>query len=202
MTKFAQMYLYQTVFIGLLLLGASFFAHGAYMQGKAWLAQQLIERAWQQSVQNQGAHVAPWYYADTHVVAKLSVPSLAIERYVLSGSSGRNLAFAPAHDLASAPLTEHGGSVIAAHNDTHFAFLRHVGVGDEIELTLSNGKTQRYRVDSKQVVHQSETELASRDGLHLVTCYPFNSPVSGTELRLLVSASKLSSSSSKSTTTA
>ncbi|WP_462157477.1 class GN sortase [Pseudoalteromonas sp. GB56] len=188
--------------MGVFILGASFFAHGTYMQAKAWLAQALIEHAWQQSLERQGADVAPWYYADTHVVAKLAVPTLDIERFVLSGSSGRNLAFAPAHDLASSPLGEEGGSVIAAHNDTHFAFLRHVKVGDEVLLTLRDGHTERYRITAKQVVHESETDLAMSDGLHLVTCYPFNSPVSGTELRLLVSAVSVSSSSSKSTTTA
>ena len=182
-------------------LGASFLAHGTYMQAKAWLAQALIERAWQQSLARQGANIAPWYYADTYVVAKLAVPTLKIERFVLSGSSGRNLAFAPAHDLASQPLGSQGGSVIAAHNDTHFAFLRHVKVGDEVTLTLRNGSTERYRITAKQVVHQTDTHLAGVDGLHLVTCYPFNSPVSGTERRLLVSAVKVSSSS-KSTTTA
>ncbi|MEO2281751.1 class GN sortase [Pseudoalteromonas pernae] len=188
--------------VGAFILGASFFAHGTYMQAKAWLAQALIERAWQQSLERQGADVAPWYYADTHVVAKLAVPKLDIERYVLAGSSGRNLAFAPAHDLASSPLGEQGGSVIAAHNDTHFAFLRHVKVGDEVVLTLRDGHTERYRITAKQVVHESDTDLAMSDGLHLVTCYPFNSPVAGTDLRLLVSASRLMSSSSISTTTA
>ena len=33
--------------IGLLALGLSLFGHGVYMQAKAWLAQVLIEQAWQ-----------------------------------------------------------------------------------------------------------------------------------------------------------
>ncbi|MBS3798321.1 class GN sortase [Pseudoalteromonas sp. BDTF-M6] len=187
--------------IALFALGASFFAQGAYMQSKAWLAQWLIERAWQQSLAAPGANIPPWYYADTHVVAKLTVPHLALERFVLAGSSGRNLAFAPTHDEAFGPLGGEGASVIAAHNDTHFAFLRHVQVGDELSLTLRDGRTLSYRIASKQVVHQSDTQAAAASGLHLVTCYPFNSPVAGTDLRLLVSAS-LISSSSRSTTNA
>ncbi|TLX49333.1 class GN sortase [Pseudoalteromonas ruthenica] len=186
---------------GVFALGLLLFIQGGYVQAKAWLAQHLIERAWQQSLIRQGAAVAPWYYADTHVVAKLSVPDLALERYVLAGASGRNLAFGPAHALASSPLGSDGSSVIAAHNDTHFAFLRHVQVGDTLVLSLADGRQLSYRIEQKQVVHQEQTAAASAPGLHLVTCYPFNSPASGTDLRLLVSAS-LISSSSKSTTIA
>nr|MDC2856041.1 hypothetical protein [Ningiella sp. W23] len=38
--------------IGLLALGLSLFGHGAYMQAKAWLAQVLIEQAWQTTLKS------------------------------------------------------------------------------------------------------------------------------------------------------
>ena len=34
----------------LLIVGLALLGHGSYMQGKAWLAQYLIEQAWQQAL--------------------------------------------------------------------------------------------------------------------------------------------------------
>lgn len=184
-----------------LLAGGALLAKASYMQGKAWLAQALIEQAWQQGLAQKGGKHKPWYYADGHVTAKLNVPALGVERYILAGASGRNLAFAPAHALASSPLGEKGASVIAAHNDTHFAFLPNLVTGDELTLTLLDGTVHRYRVTQSQVVHQNDTHLADKHALYLVTCYPFESLAAGTPWRLLVEAVPVGSSS-KSTTSA
>ena len=179
-----------------LLCGCSFFAKGFYMQAKGYLAQQLIKQSWQKSVAEQGGQYAPWAWADTHVVARIYVPKLDIERYVLAGASGRNLAFGPALEQASSALGSDGGSVIAAHNDTHFAFVRHLNVGEVFIVELSDGRSLRYRVEQKSVLHESETHIADVPGLHLVTCYPFNSSTAGTDLRFVVSASLLSKDNS------
>ncbi|WP_347814587.1 hypothetical protein [Pseudoalteromonas sp. APM04] len=47
---------------GLLIAGLSLFGHGLYMQAKAWLAQVLIEHAWQQALAEPGKKVKPWFF--------------------------------------------------------------------------------------------------------------------------------------------
>jgi len=51
--------------IGLLALGLSLFGHGVYMQAKAWLAQVLIEQAWQTALKSPNKKIKPWFYADS-----------------------------------------------------------------------------------------------------------------------------------------
>ncbi|WP_430283377.1 sortase domain-containing protein [Pseudoalteromonas sp.] len=86
--------------------------------------------------------------------------------------------------------------LIAGHNDTHFAFLKHVAVGEQFSMQLQSGQIEHYQVRSIDVIHQSEQGFLAQSGLYLLTCYPFDSLASGTEFRLLVSADKLSSSTS------
>ena len=72
------------------------------MQAKAWLAQALIESAWQQALQSPNEQVRPWFYADGYVTAHINWPSQQQELTVLAGASGRNLAFAPGHFFCQA----------------------------------------------------------------------------------------------------
>lgn len=180
----------------LLVAGLGLFGHGAYMQGKAWLAQYLINNAWQQALNSPNKQVKPWFYADSYVTAKLRWPSHKKELTILAGASGRNLAFAPSHFLPSGKFGANNGVLIAGHNDTHFAFLQHVKVGEQFDLQTQNGQIERYKVRDISVIHQSQSEFLNQAGLYLLTCYPFDSLASGTELRLLVSADKVSSSTS------
>jgi len=83
-----------------------------------------------------------------------------------------------------------GNSVIVAHRDTHFAFLRHLEPDDEIDVETSHGLA-RYRVREVAIVDQSETRVldaADSAQLTLITCYPFDSLRSGTPLRYVVIA--------------
>ncbi|MBB1279293.1 class GN sortase [Pseudoalteromonas sp. SR41-1] len=178
---------------GLLIAGLGLFGHGAYMQAKAWLAQVLIEQAWQEALKSPGTQVKPWYYADSYVTAKLDWPSHNKTLSVLAGASGRNLAFAPSQFLPAGELggKEFGnekGALIAGHNDTHFAFLQHAKVGEAFTLQLQSGVIQNYKVTGIEVIHQSQNSFIQTPGLYLLTCYPFDSLASGTDLRLLVSA--------------
>ncbi len=185
----------------LLLAGAVLLGQGSYLQGKAWLAHWLIERSWQRGVA-EGGEMRPWPWADTHVIARLRVAELGVERFVLAGASGRNLAFGPAHVSASAALSEAGSKVIAGHNDTHFAFLAELRPGMDIELALLSGEVLHYRVTSRTVVSENDTAQAAEPGLYLVTCYPFDALTTGTSLRLLFGAEAASSSSSSTTSSA
>ena len=73
------------------------------------------------------------------------------------GTSGQALAFGPGHVELTPDAGERGVAVYSAHRDTHFRFLRNVVVGDEIEVTRSDGRTFRYRADATAIVRYDES---------------------------------------------
>jgi len=148
--------------------------HAGVVHAKAWLAPILIERAWTES-RTHRADVRPWPWADTWPVAKLIVPSLDIEQFVLAGADGGSLPFGPGHLTASAPPGEAGTVVIAGHRDTHFAFLPELEPGMIVTLESVDGRRVRYAVVDKSLVDARRENLALTDttkALVLVTCEP------------------------------
>ena len=101
-------------------------AAAGWIQGKAIIAQQLLDYSWQKTQAYADGEVTnnhkPWPWADTWPIAKLSVPRLGIEQIVVAGDSGSSLAFAPGHAYASVAPGEDGLTMISAHRDTHFRF--------------------------------------------------------------------------------
>jgi sortase A len=167
--------------------GLLLFGHGAYIQAKAWLAQVLLERAFAETIAS-GHPAKQWSWADTYPVARIEVPRLHERAIVLAGSSGQALAFGPGHLELTPDAGERGVAVYAAHRDTHFRFLRDVGIGDEIAITRSDGNTFRYRADRASVVRFDASgidPLASGYELVLSTCWPFDALVSGPERYIL-----------------
>ena len=165
-----------------------------WVHAKAWLAQQLLDQAWQNAAAD-GDPQAPWPWADTHPVAKLRVPGLGIEQIVLAGDSGRVMAFGPGWAPASsAPGQIQGSKVISGHRDTHFAWLADRAPGDLIELeALEQGVVQRrlYWISDLRVADSRQERLTiddARDRLVLVTCWPFNSVLNGGPMRYVVTA--------------
>jgi sortase A len=181
--------------LSLLLILAAFglLGQSAWIEAKAWLAQELIGRAWRQSMVSQQP-VRPWAWADTWPVARLSVPRLGLERIVLAGVSGRTLAFGPGWAEQSAAPGEPGRTLLAGHRDTHFRFLADLVDGDRLLLQTARGETQRYRVVIEGVIEADAGWLMSSEGddqLLLVPCYPFDSPIPGGCQRYLVRAEPL-----------
>jgi sortase A len=169
------------------LAGLLLFGHGAYIHAKAQLAQVLLERAFAETIAT-GHVTKPWSWADTYPVARIEVRRLHASTIALAGTSGQALAFGPGHVELTADAGERGVAVYAAHRDTHFRFLRDVGIGDEIDVTRSDGKTFRYRADSTAVVRFDATgidPLASGHELVLSTCWPFDALVSGPQRYIL-----------------
>jgi sortase A len=165
-----------TLIVALLAIGAWQAGKGVWIHAKARVAQILISSAWQRTVTGQGP-VHPWPWADTWPVAKLSFPRLGVERYVLAGSDGSSLAFGPGHATGTARPGERGNSVIAGHRDTHFDFLRHVRVGDELIVERPDGVEARYRVGTAEILDRRDVWVMDQAGpsrLTLVTCYPFD----------------------------
>ncbi len=171
----------------LALVGVILFGDGAYIHAKAWLAQVLLERAFDRSLAT-GELVKPWSWADTWPVARIEVKRIGASAIVLAGSSGQALAFGPGHVERTTDAGERGVAVYAAHRDTHFRFLPNVAIGDVIEITRSDGKHFRYRADSSAVVRfdASGIDPATQDyELVLTTCWPFDAVTSGPERYIL-----------------
>ncbi|WJG09154.1 class GN sortase [Aliiglaciecola sp. LCG003] len=163
------------------------FAASGYIHVKAVLAQYLIEDAWNQSLAS-GQPVSPWAWADTYPVAKLTLAQE--DFYVLSGASGRVLAFGPGHMSSTSMPGEQGNAVISGHRDTHFAILQKLQVGDVITTETAKHKS-RYEVADIRIAHQSQVELTESTGdnvLTLITCYPFAGIEPNPELRYVVRA--------------
>ena len=177
----------------LLCLGFWQFGHGAYIPAKAWLAQELMQRAWDRTAAGE-ERVAPWPWADTWPVARLTTEARGVDLIVLAGGSGRTLAFGPGHLSASAMPGDIGNAIIAGHRDTHFQFLRSVEVGDLLGVEPTNGQRHVYQVvgvdivDSRKGSLVLDTDVAM---LSLVTCYPFDALEAGGPLRYVVTARML-----------
>jgi sortase A len=163
----------------------------SWIMAKAQVAQVLISRAWHHNQKAGKAVTKPWSWADTSPVARLKFVRQQADMVVLSGDSGRVLAFGPGHD-PNTPLPGNGGnSVISGHRDTHFSLLRDVKPGDLVSVQTIGGETVHYAIDSTQVVDQSQVEVTYDNGLDeltLVTCWPFNALTPQGPKRFVVSA--------------
>ena len=177
--------------------GVTCLAAGAWIPIKAWAAQLLIDAAWRRE-HTLAQIAAPWPWADTRPVAKLTVGegSAATTLIVLEGSSGRNLAFGPVHDAASVAPGANGNSVIEGHRDTHFKILRTAKPGDRVTVEALDGSRTVFVVTDVRIVDSRRTRIAldaNKALLTLVTCYPFDAINPGGPLRWLVTAEGLSS---------
>ena len=163
-----------------------------WIHAKAWLAQHLLQGAWEITLQDH-VEARPWPWADTWPVAELSVPGLGIKQIVLEGDSGRTMAFGPGRTSGSALPGRQGVTVISGHRDTHFRFLQNLSEGDIVWLTTIDG-TFSYVVRELAVVDQrrfrvnTETQQAA---LMLVTCFPFDAIRPGGPERLVVLADRI-----------
>ena len=179
---------------GLLACASWQIADAGYIHAKAALAQVLLERSWQRSL--QGASTPrPWPWADTWPVARLRVARIDVNEIVLAGASGRTLAFGPAHVDGTAMPGSVGLSVIAGHRDTHFEFLRQLQVGDELWVDRPDGSSIFYRVRHLAVLDARADRVqldAATDALELVTCFPFDAIVPGGPQRYRVLAERVS----------
>lgn len=94
---------------------------------------------------------------------------------IAEGVSPGTLSRAVGHVIGTARPGEAGNVVLAGHRDTFFRPLRHVRVGDIIDVrTPAAGFS--YEVESTSIVSPSHIEVLEASGGHtltLITCYPF-----------------------------
>lgn len=168
----------------------------SWIQGKAMVAQQLLNVSWNATLNDRKDNTEikhkPWPWADTWPVAKLTVPQYNIEQIVLAGDSGNSLAFAPGYSFASAAPNTSGTTVISGHRDTHFAFLKKLNINDVLFIETAE-KINAYRIYDFKIVDSRSFNIDdthAEQTLLLVTCYPFETLVPGGPLRYLVYAKK------------
>jgi sortase A len=175
-----------------LALAAWQFGGAAWIHAKAVLAQRLIASSWEEA-RRTGAATRPWPWADTRPIARLTLAARGIDLYVLDGASGRSLAFGPGHVSGTARPGSPGNSVIVAHRDTHFAFLRDVRQDEELVVEDESGRRTRYRVREMAIVDKHDARVldaADSPQLTLITCYPFEAVRPGTPQRYVVIADR------------
>jgi len=173
-----------------LLIGLWQFGGALYIHAKAEVAQMLLRTAWLRT-HDSGTPVKAWPWADTHPVARLTVAAYGVDVLVLEGANGRALAFGPGHVESSALPGDTGHSVISAHRDTHFRFLRKLAIGDEIVVEQPSGARLTYRVTALSIRNERDLALVRDTAdatLSLVTCYPFDAIAPGGPLRYVVTA--------------
>ena len=177
----------------LLCFGFWQFGQGAYIPAKAWVAQELMQRAWRRT-DSDSDQAKPWPWADTFPIARLSAKGGDIDLIVLEGGSGRTLAFAPGHLSASVLPGEIGNTVIAGHRDTHFQFLQYMKKGESILIETAEGTKHLYQVTGIHVVDSRRGSLVldtESPMLSLVTCYPFSAYETGGPMRYVVTATMI-----------
>ncbi|MEI2302326.1 class GN sortase [Ensifer sp. MJa1] len=173
---------------GLLMIGKGF-----YMKAKAEVSQVLLKRSFEAQLHGNPDD-KPWPWADFRTTAEITAPRLNRSAVVLEGASGEALAFGPAW-LTTTPLPgDEGTSVIAAHRDTHFRWLKDVTAGDLLVLTRKDGRRFLFRAGASRVARWDESGInASASGQHLAlaTCWPFDAIEQG-PMRYIVSAELIS----------
>lgn len=113
--------------------------------------------------------------APGQVFAKLVIPRLNAELYIVEGDDADDLRRAPGHMIGSALPGALGNCVIAGHRDTHFRILKDIRDGDDIILKTPHGQ-YLYRVHNRKVVTTKAIavlEPTPHPELSLITCYPF-----------------------------
>ncbi len=181
--------LWRLTIAAMVIAGITLIASGVWIKVKAQLAQLLLDQAFAKTLAGEKG-VKPWPWADITPVARLSVERLSANSVILAGASGEALAFGPAH-LANTPRPGgEGTSVIAAHRDTHFFWIRHLVPGDAIKITGSRGEQRLFRVSGSRVAHFDRSGIdadAFGQNLALTTCYPFDAKTPG-PMRYIVEA--------------
>jgi sortase A len=180
------------VLAGILLValaGVMLVGKGFYMKAKAEVSQVLLKRSFAAQLHGE-TNAKPWPWADFSTEAEITALRIGKTAVVLSGASGEALAFGPAR-LANTPAPgEPGTSVIAAHRDTHFRWLKDVKQGDILVITRKDGTNLTFRAGTSRIARWDESGInadAPGRNLALATCWPFDATEQG-PLRYIVNA--------------
>lgn len=171
--------------LALCLGGMATVTGGVAVPVKARLAQATLERTFEQRLTEHRAvrlgaegrrePRAALTLPATGPVARITVGRLGVKEFVLAGeASHEQLAQGPT--LLKAATAASPVTVLAAHRDTHFRFIRDLREGDEMTLQFVTGDRQRYRVVRFETVRWNAFAYPldpARPLLALTTCFPF-----------------------------
>lgn len=198
--------------IGLCLFGAASLTQGLAVPVTARVGQAQLERHFEQRLaQSVAAPAAPLAAikqgqslrlsagsqpapgAARPLLLRLGVARLGISEIVRSGEA--------THDaLARGPMMIKRGdaanpvTVLSAHRDTHFLFVRDLQQDDVVTLQSEAGEIERYRVIGFETVRWDRFSYPlnpARPLLALATCYPFGGTEYGGPWRRVAWAEKL-----------
>jgi len=163
--------------IFLLAGGLYFIISGAREYFGSKFGQKAIEDQWEQTEKQREKTLPPVEEPPElgDAVAKLMIPRLDTQLYVVEGTTHSDLREGPGHMQGTAMPGAPGNCVIAGHRDTHFRVLKDLKMGDQIVLQTRYGKFY-YRVTQLSVVSPgniSSLRPSTTRELHLITCYPF-----------------------------
>jgi sortase A len=147
---------------------------------EARIGQKDAQRAFEQATVERPSPFKENRHTETRIplgeaFAKLVIPRLHTELYVVEGDGASQLRRGPGHVAGTVMPGQDGNCIIAGHRDTHFRVLKDIRKGDEIVLQTRAGR-YTYLVKATQVVSPSNTASLkpTHDAeLHLITCYPF-----------------------------
>ncbi len=182
-----------------LLCGLLLTANAAIIPAKAFLSVHLINHAWTRTLEGK-PHARPWPWMDSEPFALLELPRLGIRQVILRGTTGEAMAFAPGWQESSAPPGSPGITVIAAHRDTHFTFLKDVRNGEHVRLQDKNGKWHNYTLTRTFITEIPSIDIGTdetQNTLLLSTCYPFNALSPHTPRRFVAMANRITTNPHK-----
>jgi LPXTG-site transpeptidase (sortase) family protein len=108
-------------------------------------------------------------------LARLEAPTVQMKATVLEGSDDRTLDRGAGH-IEDTPLPGQPGNIgIAGHRDTIFRPLKHIQIGDPLNLTTRD-RIYHFRISSTSIVGPKDVHVldpTNEPTLTLVTCYPF-----------------------------
>jgi sortase A len=109
------------------------------------------------------------------LIGRLQAPTVKMSATVLEGSDDGTLSRGAGH-IEDTPFPGEPGNVgIAGHRDTVFRPLRHIQVGDPLELTTAD-RLYKYKISKTVIVGPDDVYVldpTDKPTLTLVTCYPF-----------------------------
>jgi LPXTG-site transpeptidase (sortase) family protein len=117
--------------------------------------------------------------ADGSVLARLQIPLIGVDQYVIEGTTADDLSRGPGHYVGTAVPGQAGNVAIAGHRTTHgapFNGLGHLVSGSQIILTTTWGEKLTYVVSgTPQVVSPGDVGVLNYFGdnrITLTTCNP------------------------------
>jgi sortase A len=133
------------------------------------------------------------------VVARIEIPALAVDDFVVAGVRKEDLKLGPGHHPGTVLPGQIGNSLVAGHRTTYgavFGNLDRLAAGDEIIVTLPTGDRYVYQVTVSEIIDPSDISAAvvpTADAqLTLLTCTPKYTAQS----RLIVHSTLVASESS------